>query len=683
MKKFLFTTLAFGLMAVSANAAATAKNDLQVNAKTGCYEISSADDLDGFAQNVVNAGATNACAELTTNIYYNGKSEIAIKNCLKSDYSGVTCSGLRVWTPIGEDNSNPFVGIFDGKGYSIYGLYLERQWEPAFVKKAAGGAFIKNLTIKDSYFLVKQGGGDGGGFIGDIPKMANNSLDVTIDRCGFEGYIYAEASSGKKTFSGNDKNAADKDGGLVGSVGEGASLIITNSYNSGVITGPDETTNGKSGLSKVTYEAPKHLGGLVGYVNKGSYLNMTNCYNSGEAKNNPLIGGTDSKSGDIKGKDVGCVGTSSDGKCNANYGESSLFANTNVEEVINHFNENLKSVEYQSESVSENFDAEVLTEILGEELAGVEIEDVPNPDCPESATGCKHTMTQVVILSDNETVVIPQSVKIGKVVFNREFKSGVLSSIVMPFSIKAANVTNAKFYEFAGIDKETNEEKPYWTVDIDPICSESGCGDQELQANHPYYVVKTTADEGALTFEGGVTLVATEGANLDYQGDTEEYGNEWTFKGTYSYKKWEEGNSELGSVYGQAAKDAASGNYKAGDFVKISKNSYIKAMRAYLAYSPAVVGAKKRALAKTIASVEELPKTMVYRIRPYKGQESIENPEVEEGSEEKGTLGMTKAVKVPSSLNIMDRWYDSKGRCMNKPNSQGAFIKNGTPVIVK
>lgn len=681
MKKFLFTTLAVGALAVSAGAAVSANYSPENNGSK-CYWISTPDDLDDFAKEVVNKGNLTACAKLQNDIYYQGEN-VSVLNSAGTGVNTAPAGGYRKWNPIGMDASGkhfPYKGTFDGNDKTIYGLFCEQNWEPSFMAKVQGGAIIKRLVIADSYFHVtnssgnKGNAGDGAGFIGDIPQVDGNKLDVTLDKCGFKGLVYAE-------------NRADKDGGLVGSIGAGASVVITNSYNEGTITGSTGTS------------AAAYLGGLVGYVNSNSHLEMTNCYNAGSAKTDPIIGGKDGKAGNISGVDVGCVG-SSDG-CDNNLPltksegylwnkkevptGNSIFADSDPAKVVENYNTLCGNADYQADNVLSNYDAEMLTEVLGETISGVTFEDVET-GCDINTEGCKPTTAVAVIkteLKEDETVSIPQTIKIGGVKFDRKFVKNAMSSIVMPFSIKAANVTNAKFFDFAGINKETSEDKPYWSVEMDSVCPTNGCSDQILLANHPYYVMRTDdKDDSTLTFNGEITLTATEGASLEYRGD-EDFDGEWAFQGVYSYKKWAEGDPELGSVYGQAAKDASAGTYKAGDFVKISKNSYIKAMRAYLAYRPAVVAAKKRALAKTIASVEEMPKIMTYRIRPYKGQESIENPEVEVGSEEDGTLGMTKAIKVPSSLNIMDRWYDSKGRRMNKPNSQGAFIKNGTPVIVK
>ena len=89
------------------------------------YQIGSAAELYWFAAlvngdtNVDGVTAANkaACAELTQNIKVNS-------GVLQSDGSLADASGFTAWTPISTDDENPYTGTFDGKGYTISGLYF-------------------------------------------------------------------------------------------------------------------------------------------------------------------------------------------------------------------------------------------------------------------------------------------------------------------------------------------------------------------------------------------------------------------------------------------------------------------------------------------------------------------------------------------------------------------------------
>ena len=117
----------------------------------GCYQISSAEELYGFAR-VVNQGDSTACGELTRNITIN-------QNVLDSNGNPPLDAeyGFAHWTPIGNENC-PFSGKFEGNGYTISGLYQYalNEYGGLFGVVNGGSAkdpvFIHHLGISDSYF---------------------------------------------------------------------------------------------------------------------------------------------------------------------------------------------------------------------------------------------------------------------------------------------------------------------------------------------------------------------------------------------------------------------------------------------------------------------------------------------------------------------------------------------------
>ena len=152
----------------------------------GCYQISNADELYGFAAVVNGTDSTEAkldvCGKLTDDIVVNER--------LIIDGNYINDRGRRLaeWTPI-----NDFEGIFDGQNHIISGLY---NYQP---KSDSVGFFnhtgkqaitnkveIKNLGFKDSY--VK--GITVAGFVG----RAHSSIEIS--NSFFEGLIEGDYTSG-------------------------------------------------------------------------------------------------------------------------------------------------------------------------------------------------------------------------------------------------------------------------------------------------------------------------------------------------------------------------------------------------------------------------------------------------------------------------------------------------------
>ena len=99
-------------------------------------------------------------------------------------------------------------------------------------------------------------------------------------------------------------------------------------------------------------------------------------------------------------------------------------------------------------------------------------------------------------------------------------------------------------------------------------------GNEELAANTPYLVQMGETGVFRLTEEAfPLTLQKTTDADTPADG--------WTFRGTWKYKKWKAGDSELGNAYGFAAK-SENDKIKVGDFVRVGEGAWITPMRAYL-----------------------------------------------------------------------------------------------------
>ena len=257
-----------------------------------------------------------------------------------------------------------------------------------------------------------------------------------------------------------------------------------------------------------------------------------------------------------------------------------------------------------------------------------------------------------------QTVSIPTEVEVDHVNIERSFTSDKASTVYLPFSIPAANVSGGKFYTFTGVDETTTP----WTVNYTVVTG-------DIEANTPYIFLPDGTNGGKIVVDNGSDKISVCTANP--QTTTQ---GEWEFIGTYDYIQWLLGNSradEIGLVYGFAAQDLTVGttNYEVGQFVKIGSGAFINPMRAYLKRS-ATAGA--RTLSR--GDAESLPETMTVVLKGANGETT-----------NIGTIGLD---------NETGEWYSLDGRRLSgKPATKGLYIRstsgrlqgknNGKKVIIK
>lgn len=654
LKKWMILPIAAGLLAVNAGAAvsATSAADMEnLKNSAGCYEISTRENLVGFA-NIVNGtdGYTrnvSACGVLTKDIYYN-------ENVVNSEKNGLNGSGYEEWTPIaaqsivGDDvGAKAFKGTFDGQNHAIYGLYVTQQgWEPSFIGNAQGGAVVQNLNIKDSYFAPTGGGA--GAIIGSSKAVSGNTAAINIDNCSFDGFI--------------NGGSTENNGGLVGSVQASTTVKISDSYNEGSVVGKND------------------IAGLVAIVYSGGSLVLDNCYNAGyvQATNrNPAVNQiVANKKGSTSGANIGCLssGTGSSNCSNAGSPTKADSATT----ALNFLNNKSGASDITSEWSKLSNEQKI--ERLKENVEGIDVELV------QTTEGKWIPRTKIktqMDLSENNALIIKDDVIADSLTFDREFTAGVASTIMVPFNYSVNSAMKAKFYEFTDIAQNAEGA---WKVYAKQVTV--------LQAHTPYMVVPTAS--GELTFVGPFVLWTNNngGAYEKSIGSTA-----WKAVGVYTKKRWDVGENEeeIGKIYGFAAQAKSEKN--PGDFVRGGKKVAVLPMRSYLKYDAStdeesVVSTptltKMRAISSTeIASIEALPQRIEVELEDTPERvESIDVPSVsEEGEIQEGqddVLGIAKNPMIRLDAQKADRWFNVNGRNMNvKPKSQGAFIKNSTPVIVK
>lgn len=323
--------------------------------KGDCFEIGTADELYQFTHYVNDTTRENLkeniCAKLTADITIN-KHVLTAPETLNED-----AIGFISWTPI-----QNFRGSFDGQGHSISGLYFndERISDVGLFGTVSFGdnswfredtATIKNITLKDSYFLGYE---NAAGIVGkathSVIIFENVHNEGLIRSNEYAAGLLADADYAAYPVILNSSNkgaifAENTAAGLMaGSFNE---TTISNCYNLGHIT--------------ATYAAGGIATGIAGdyYDDEEPYSIIEFSYNSGTISGNDGAGGILSGCGKcklIETANVGNVSGSTDiggligelsgdiynsynsGKIEANYRFGGLVGNANNINITNSFN---------------------------------------------------------------------------------------------------------------------------------------------------------------------------------------------------------------------------------------------------------------------------------------------------------------------------------------------------------
>lgn len=263
------------------------------------FQISNREELYWFAR-LVNGKLENvdrdksANAILTANIIVNTGVLDAVNKGKVSE------SDFIEWEPIGTGLSNAYTGTFDGKGYTISGLYFNDSSAKdvgLFGYIGANGK-ISNVGVLDSYFKFKEnGGGICGENYGELQNCSNSSTVIgNLIAGGVCGYTYSGGTviNCKNTGFVRGTNIL---GGVCGANGSN----ITNCFNKGTVSGQNEVggvcganrSNITNCFNEGTVSGQYNLGGVCGVSNSGT---ITNCY----YLENTATGGIEGK--DVPGK---------------------------------------------------------------------------------------------------------------------------------------------------------------------------------------------------------------------------------------------------------------------------------------------------------------------------------------------------------------------------------------------
>ncbi len=249
----------------------------------GYFDIEDAEDLYLFAE-LVNSGKTNMNAELLADIVVN-EGDIFENS-----------TDVKVWTPVGNSESNAYTGTFEGNNKFISGLFIKDETLSVvgLFSHVAPGGVIKNTGVINSYF---RGGLMVGNIVGhSVGKVINcySTSEVKGDE-----YVGGVVGSNKGTISNCYNTGVVRGTITVGGITGYSSGVVEYSYNTGYVGG-----NGVIGgvVGRIFYETgiikncynrgevngKYNTGGVIGELVKGT---MINCYNAGKVNCEEAAGG--------------------------------------------------------------------------------------------------------------------------------------------------------------------------------------------------------------------------------------------------------------------------------------------------------------------------------------------------------------------------------------------------------
>lgn len=268
--------------------------------------------------------------------------------------------------------------------------------------------------------------------------------------------------------------------------------------------------------------------------------------------------------------------------------------------------------------------------------------------------------TALISSESTETVEITEDVEIDSVYYDRDYSGDYNKpgTLMFPFSMKKGCLSSsaqiAKLTSIVG--GETYQIYAQYSNGV-------------FDANTPYFVRPSKKrlefnmnDPGCFPTKMNTTIGGNKKLNFE----------NWEFTGMYSFKQWNEGDPELGYVYGFAARDTENSSGKAiqqGQFIKGAAGIKIRPFRAYLIYN------KNRALAKTgananlaVLEADDLPATIDVIFLDENGE----------------TTAIHSLNTYTGEFSTATGWYDMKGRKLDKkPTIKGMYFNNGKKVVIK
>ena len=261
-----------------------------------------------------------------------------------------------------------------------------------------------------------------------------------------------------------------------------------------------------------------------------------------------------------------------------------------------------------------------------------------------------------------ETPVITKNIEVDSVFFNRKFKKGAASTLMLPIeaNYSANSLTGFQVYRFIEVTKDCID---YCKFRVN--CSESA---GTFEANTPYVVFSNEKDDAQISFHaqnGSKIVLNTTTRDKVYSYVVQENVDQpYKFSFTGTYESIEFKNPK--GIYGFAGVEK--NGTKIGDFVHVAcKDGKCASIRPFRAY-----------LKVTLASLNKSA-----------SDDDVEFPETIEvylvDSDKKGTTYIGQMNTSTGEIVKEDnRWFDMKGRVLDhKPTAKGTYYNNKKKVIIK
>ncbi|MFX4282154.1 beta strand repeat-containing protein [Aliarcobacter butzleri] len=193
---------------------------------------------------------------LTQNYYFNLLNNLSLSTSDYTNLASNTANGGLGWNPIG-NLSNKFNGTFDGKGFTISNLYINRPTQDyiGLFGYESSTSFIRNLGLVNATVTGKD---FVGGLVGTKYGLIENSYAIgTISGDSKVGGLVGDNNAKiENSYATGEVRGNSRVGGLVG---QNNGVNIINSYASGTVT----RLSGND----------TNFGGLLGYANFGTITN--------------------------------------------------------------------------------------------------------------------------------------------------------------------------------------------------------------------------------------------------------------------------------------------------------------------------------------------------------------------------------------------------------------------------
>ena len=197
------------------------------------------------------------------------------------------------WQPIGTDDGTTFIGVFDGNGHTIKGLYVNIQKTNTYIYAGLFGyneGTIKNLGMLD----------------GSVSATSTSTSSYSSSHAGgIAGVNIGTISDCYNAGSVSSSSSYSKVGGIAG-WNDGT---ISDCYNTGSVS--------------ATSDSFSRAGGIAG----GNGGTISNCYNTGSASSSVSASSSDSYAGGIAGQNYGTISNCNNaGSASASVSHSSSYS---------------------------------------------------------------------------------------------------------------------------------------------------------------------------------------------------------------------------------------------------------------------------------------------------------------------------------------------------------------------